>query len=115
MALTQWQQKQWPRIERELARVVEALRPLGVERVVLYGSHARGDFNQGSDIDLLIIWDTQERIFDRIDRVLEAADSDLPLAPLVYSPGEYERLRSQGASLIESVEHEGRVLYERPR
>ena len=114
MVLTQWQQRQWPRIERELARVIEALRRLGVERIVLYGSCARGDFNEASDVDLVVIWSTQHRMFERIERVLEVADSDLPLAPLVYTSDEYERLKERGAVLIESVEREGRVLYERP-
>ena len=113
MGLTRWQRQQQSRIERELTRIVGALRKLGAERVVLFGSHARGDFNEASDIDLLVVLDTDERMVDRIERVLEAGDSELSVEPLVYTPEEVERLKDQGSALIETVEREGRVLYER--
>lgn len=114
MRLTGWQRKQQPRIERELTRMVEALRRLGAERVVRFGSHARGDFNEASDIDLLVILDTEQRMVDRIERVLEAVDSEFTVKPLVYTPLEFERLKANRGVLIESIEREGRVLYEQP-
>ncbi len=113
MRLTRWQQERRPRIERELARIVGALRRLGAGRVVLFGSHARGDFNEASDIDLLVILDTKQRMIERIERVLEAIDSEFTVEPLVYTPDEFERLKANCAALIETVEREGRVLYER--
>lgn len=113
MGLTRWQRQQQSRIERELTRIVEALRRLGAERVILFGSYARGDFNEASDIDLLVVLDSDERMVDRIERVLEASDSELSVEPLVYTPQELERLKEQGSALVETVEHEGRVLYER--
>lgn len=115
MKLTLWQQQQQPRIERELARIVDALKSLGVERVILFGSHARGDFNEASDIDLVVILETNQRFLDRIDRVLEQIEPcSLPVEALVYTPAEYEELRRRGAVLIGTVEREGKVLYERP-
>jgi len=113
MVLTQWQQEQRPRIERELTRVVEALGKLGARRIVLFGSHARGDFNEASDIDLMVILDTKERMVERIERVLEAIDSELAVEPLVYTPEEYERLKASQGPFIQTVEREGKVLYER--
>lgn len=113
MVLTQWQQEQRPRIERELRRVVEALGRLGAQRIVLFGSHARGDFNEASDIDLMVILDTKERMVERIERVLEVIDSELTVEPLVYTPEEFERLNTGRGQLIQTIEREGRVLYER--
>lgn len=113
MRLTRWQQERQPRIERELARVVRALEQLGVERVVLFGSHARGDFHEDSDVDLFIVQRTSERMFDRVERVLEVVGSRLPVQPLVYTPAEVEQLRARLSGLLADVEREGRVLYER--
>ncbi len=113
MVLTQWQQEQRPRIERELRRVVEALGKLGAQRIVLFGSHARGDFNEASDIDLMVILDTKERMVERIERVLEVIDSELTFEPLVYTPEEFERLNADRGPFIQTIEREGRVLYER--
>ncbi|MFH1417687.1 MAG: nucleotidyltransferase domain-containing protein, partial [Planctomycetota bacterium] len=58
MVLSLWQQRQWPAVERELDRIVTRLRTLDPERVILFGSFARGDFHEGSDIDLMVILNT---------------------------------------------------------
>jgi len=113
MLLTKWQQAQLPRIEQELRRIVERLIPLGVQRIVLFGSHARGDFHEGSDIDLFIVHDTPGRFVERIGRVLEVMDSSLTVEPLVYTPAEVDQMRARGSGLLADVEREGRVLYER--
>jgi predicted nucleotidyltransferase len=115
VTLTKWQQRHWPAVERELERIVQALQPLAPERVILFGSHARGDFHEGSDIDLVIIWETGERFLDRIDRVFERiSPCTMPVEVLVYSPAEYEQMKQRGSVLAECVEQEGHVLYERP-
>ena len=115
MPLTRWQQERQPRIRQELARIVDALRPLGAERIVLFGSHARGDFNEASDIDLLIVLDMERRRVERTEIVLEAIDSEFTVEPHVYTPREFERLKAVHNPLVEAAEREGEVLYERPR
>ena len=112
--LTRWQQEQQPRIERELVRLVGVLGDLGAERVVLFGSHARGDFNEASDVDLVVVLDTRLRMVERVGYVLRVLDTDLSIEPLVYTPTEYARLMEAGSGIAEAVEREGRVLYERP-
>lgn len=109
-----WQQQYWPKVERELDRIVNRLRSLDPERIVLYGSFARGDFHEGSDIDLIVILNTEERFIDRIGRALQVVGvEDFDIEPLVYTPAEYEDMRQRRTALIQSVEREGKVLYER--
>lgn len=116
MVLSLWQQRRWPEVERELARVVERLRPLDPERVVLFGSHARGDFHEHSDIDLVVVMRTQRRYIDRIGDVLTLLDcTDFDIEPHVYTPEEYENLKRSRNVLVEAAEREGKVLYERGR
>jgi predicted nucleotidyltransferase len=101
-------------VERELQRIVDRLRALDPRRVVLFGSFARGDFHEGSDIDLMIILDTNERFIDRIGRVLTVVDpAEFDIEPHVYTPAEYEELKRRRAVLVEAAEREGKVLYER--
>lgn len=83
--------------ERDLRRLVEALfARLQPQRVFVFGSVARGDVHQGSDLDLILIGDFSGSRRDRIDRVLEVA-WDLGIRrgvePLVYTPEEFERAR----------------------
>lgn len=49
--------------------------------VYLYGSFARGEIHEGSDIDLIIVGDFKERFFDRIGKILELTVLLFPFLP----------------------------------
>jgi predicted nucleotidyltransferase len=73
-----------------------------VNEVYLYGSFAKGEIHEGSDIDLLIIGDFKERFFERIGKILDL--TDLPIEPIVYTPQEFEELKnSQNPFIIEAI------------
>lgn len=74
---------------------------LPVREVYLYGSFARGDIHEGSDMDLLVIGDFTERLFDRIGKVL--ALTDLPIEPLVYTVEEFEEMKKSGNPFLSEV------------
>ncbi len=57
---------------------------LPVREVYLYGSFARGEIHEGSDIDLIVVGDFTERLFERIGKILDL--TDLPVEPLAYTP-----------------------------
>jgi predicted nucleotidyltransferase len=103
--------------ETVLTAVTAALvRDLSPERIVLFGSFARGDQNRASDLDLVVIAPTALPFCDRIGRALESAgtaSTRLPTEPLVYTPEDWERLVAAGSSFAALVLREGRVLYER--
>jgi uncharacterized protein len=113
MVMSLWQREHWLEVEHELARVVEALRAWGVEKVILYGSYARGDFHEDSDVDLLIVKDTNERFVERISTALGITGARIPIEPIVYTPAELSQMRSRGSGLLADAEREGKVLYER--
>ena len=68
-------------------------------KVYLYGSFARGEIHEGSDIDLMIVGDFKERFFERIGKILEM--TDLPVEPLVYSIKEFEGMREENSFIKE--------------
>ena len=83
--------------ERDLNRLAEALfARLRPQRILVFGSVARGDVHQGSDLDLILIGDFSGSRRDRVDQVLEVA-WDLGIRrgvePLVYTPEEFERAK----------------------
>jgi predicted nucleotidyltransferase len=83
------------------------------ERIYVFGSSARGDLHEGSDLDLAIIKETDKRFQDRILEVLELGDYGIPVEPLVYTPDEFERMRKRGNPLIQTILEEGKLVYER--
>jgi predicted nucleotidyltransferase len=89
--------------------VVERLRP---DAVILFGSLARGDFNEGSDVDILVVADFREPFLDRIKVLLDLNDrTRLPLEPVGYTAQEFmEMLERKNSFILEAVE-KGKILY----
>lgn len=85
---------------------------LGLERVLLFGSRARGTASRRSDIDLFVVWDTPLAPLERIGRILsELRDAPRPVEAIVYTPRELrERAQSR---FVKRILAEGRVLHER--
>jgi predicted nucleotidyltransferase len=96
----------------ELDRIVTNLRPYTPEKVILFGSFARGDYHAGSDVDLLIIKNTDHPFLERSADVLRLCQSQLAIEPLVYTPTEFERMLRQRNPFIWQVITEGRIIYE---
>ncbi len=84
------------------------------DKVILFGSHARGDAREGSDVDLLIIANSDLPRFKR-SRQLYRLFNPYPFAMdlLVYTPAEVEEGLRTSVSFVSTVLREGRVLYER--
>jgi predicted nucleotidyltransferase len=99
--------------EEELARVLERLKAYAPQKVILYGSFARGDYHALSDVDLLIVKDTSRPFVQRIGDVLEYVDSPLRIEPMVYTSVELARMQDSGNPFLIGALAEGRVLYER--
>ena len=80
------------------AQLIEKYKP---EKVILFGSAARGDSTPDSDVDLLIIKrDTPPYGADRIMEVSSLIERDVPVDFLVYRPEEFEKRLSLGDPFI---------------
>lgn len=98
--------------EAELGHIVQGLRRYAPEKAILFGSFARGDHHAGSDVDLLIVKDTDRPFDERGAEVLRACPSSLPLEPLVYTPAELEQMIQQNNPFIHQALAEGIIIYE---
>jgi len=84
------------------------------DRVILYGSYAEKRVKKDSDIDLLIIKDTDKRFIDRVIEVEKILSNRiLPLDIVVYTPQEVRFLFSIGSPFIEEALEKGRLIYMR--
>lgn len=95
-------------IERYKNVLVEKLKP---KKIILFGSFARGDFSEGSDIDLIVVGGWNESFLDRIKVLLELNVENLPLEPLGYTEEEFDRMIREENPFILNVLNEGIVLY----
>jgi predicted nucleotidyltransferase len=96
----------------EVERLAEQLRRVpGVRRIVVFGSLADGEVGIASDIDLLVVQETDTPPRERQRRLYEQLDFDEALDLLVYTPEELERNLPR-SSLLRRAIRTGRVLYE---
>lgn len=100
-------------IDRILERIVKEYAP---ERIVLFGSHAYGEPDEESDVDLLIIKETDQRPIARwveVKRLLRDRSRTVSISPLVYTPREVEERLALGDPFLREALERGETLYER--
>ena len=82
------------------------------DKIILFGSAARGDATLDSDADFLIIKkDTPYKGRDRIIEVSRLIERDIPVDFFVYRPEEFEKRLAMGDPFLEMIVTEGKVLY----
>jgi predicted nucleotidyltransferase len=97
-------------IDEVVQTIVQALRP---KRIVLFGSHARGDAGPDSDLDLMIEMKTDLPFLERslvVDRLFRGRL--WALDAVVYTPAEVQRDVERAGTLLSMIEREARTLYE---
>ena len=93
------------RINRFVSKITSGC---NIKRTYLFGSVARDDFNEGSDIDIAIIGDFKERFLDRGDSFIEM--TDLPIEPLCYTEAEFEDMQNRGNLFVKEI-LKGKILF----
>jgi len=69
-------------LRRQLERAVNELRAAGAREVYVFGSAARGQLREGSDIDLAVTGLPPERFFEAMGRAADLLDHPLDLVDL---------------------------------
>ena len=89
-----------------IRRIVEVAQP---EKIILFGSAARGDMNRHSDVDLLIVkegvdaFDLMGQIYRKLHGVGAAVDA------IVADPADVERFKDSHALVFKPALREGGV------
>lgn len=100
-------------VDEVVRAIVQRFHP---RRIVLFGSHARGEAGPDSDLDLMIEMDSNLKPVDRAVAVGSLfLDRDWPLDVVVYTPEEMDRHRKGFGNLLSMIEADARTLYEDAR
>lgn len=95
-------------IEEVVRRIVEAAEP---EKIILFGSAARGEMGPHSDLDILVVKSGADHwgLSGRIRRALRGVSAAVDL--VVASPEEIERYKDSHPLVYKPALREGRVVY----
>ena len=84
------------------------------DKIILFGSYAEGNPDKDSDLDLLIIQETNLSPHKRgLDIRLSLIGSKVPIDILVYTKAEFEKEKNEKFSFIYSALKTSEILYER--
>ncbi|MDI7250688.1 MAG: nucleotidyltransferase domain-containing protein [Bacillota bacterium] len=100
-------------IKEIVRRIVAVADP---EKVILFGSYARGEQDEYSDVDIMVIKDSSLPRYRRAGPI-RLALADLPVDKdiIVFTPQEEKEWATASTSLVATVLREGRVVYEKRR
>jgi predicted nucleotidyltransferase len=100
-------------LHEELARIKSKLIKMGAYQIILFGSAAREDLGLISDIDIIVIMESDKNFIDRLAEFyqeIQPRNADI----LIYTPAEFNRMKNENL-FIKHVLKEGKVIYERQK
>jgi len=99
-------------IHAKIETLLECLRPAHPVCVYLFGSWARGEQDEASDIDVVVIMNTDLPFLERALPLCRHFPIDLGAVDLlVYTPEEWQAMRQDGNVFVETVMEEGRQIH----
>ena len=103
--------KMQKQINTMVERIVSRFRP---QKIILFGSHARGDALPDSDVDLLIVMSVTGSKRQKAVKI-GVALHDIPIAKdvIVVTPEEFEWRKDIVGTIEWPASREGKVLYAR--
>ena len=84
------------------------------QKIILFGSYAYGEPAEDSDIDLLIIKNSDKRPVERwveVKKILRDPSLTIPVSPFVYTEKEIEERKAVKDFFIGDIFEKGEVLY----
>ncbi len=96
-------------LDEIVRRVVEAAHP---ERIILFGSAARGEMTDDSDVDLLVVKagvSDRVRLAQKIHRTFFGIG--VPIDVVVLTPEDVERFKGGVGTIVPDALEDGRVVY----
>jgi predicted nucleotidyltransferase len=109
-------------IDKTIDDLVNSLKSSDPYKIVLFGSYAKGNPREDSDMDIMVILDNNdvaktytERLnkYLSIQRLVREINYKIALDILVYSKEEFFQVKNYGNYLIDDIEKTGKILYEK--
>ena len=105
-----------------LPEIRENLKKLNPYKIILFGSIPKGEENENSDIDLLVILDSEkisknyeEKMQNKllVRKSIYELSKKIPIDILVYTKKEFEIIENNRNSFFKDVDKTGTILYEK--
>ena len=96
-------------IDQVVQQIVEKFKP---QKIILFGSYARGNPRPESDVDMLVIMDTPLKDVQQAIQICQQIEYRFGLDLIVHTPKYLAERLKMGDWFLRDVIQEGKVLYE---
>jgi predicted nucleotidyltransferase len=106
-------------IEKVKLEIVERLKPLNPDRVILFGSYAYGIPNEDSDIDLYVVtnddfipktWEEKNKLYLKVSKLLRDLRDIIAIDLIVHSKSMYTVFKETNSSFFKNDIQKGLPL-----
>jgi uncharacterized protein len=109
-------------IDSYIQEIINKLSKLNIKEIILFGSMNNGNFDEESDIDLLIILDIdkipetyEEKMKMKLElrKAIRTINRKVAIDLLVYTKKEFELIKKEGNNFFQNIIKNGKRLYEK--
>jgi predicted nucleotidyltransferase len=102
--------------------IVDSITVINPDRIILFGSYARGDKSTNSDIDLLVVtgddfiprsFNEKSSIYQKVSNLITDIEREVPVDLIVHTRPMYKKFMELGSMFSKKLASEGIVLYEK--
>ena len=79
-------------LERLKEEIIATLKPFNPEKIILFGSITREDWDDKSDVDLIVVYNTEKRFMDRLKELYLSWHIPKAVDILAYTPHEFNTM-----------------------
>lgn len=103
------EQKLQAELDRFVSIVGAELRP---QLIILFGSVAQGTVGEWSDLDIVVVMETELPFRDRLRLIHRLVGSELALDVIPYTPSEWDEIKETRPFVRDEIVRKGRVVYD---
>lgn len=112
--------KQATRYPKSLRQFVDLLQPYqkNISLISLFGSYARGDWDKDSDIDVLVVsqsndYKFRDKIFKLVDQAMASVGYNELLSPIIMDVNHFNKMKRNNSDFYYFLNKEGKVLWQK--
>ena len=100
--------------EKKIKWLISDLKNYVPEKIILFGSATTKNMDEYSDMDVVVIKQTQENFLERIKKTVFMLRDEIGKVDIfVYTPQEFEKMKEVENPFISRVLETGKVIYEK--
>ncbi|MFP4490898.1 MAG: nucleotidyltransferase domain-containing protein [Spirochaetaceae bacterium] len=109
-------------IDSYIQEIINILSKMNIKEIILFGSINNGNFDEESDIDLLVIMDINEipktyeekmKMKLELRKAIRTINRKVAIDLLVYTKKEFEIIKKEGNNFFQNIIKNGKILYEK--